>query len=115
MTAMQQRRMRGQGGFTLIELLVVIAILGILAGVVAFAVGGSTDSANKQACATEKKTVETALEAYKVDNGTYPATVAVLQTNNPQYLKDDPTSKWNYVAGSGVVTAKASAFAGKCP
>jgi len=114
MTAMQQRRMRGQGGFTLIELLVVIAILGILAGVVAFAVGGSTDSANKQACATEKKTVETALEAYKADNGTYPASVALLQSGAPQYLKEDASSKWTYVAATGTITARATAFAGKC-
>lgn len=114
MTAMQQRRMRGQGGFTLIELLVVIAILGILAGVVAFAVGGSTDSANKQACATEKKTVETAMEAYKVDKGTYPTTVLALSSSTPQYLKEDPSSKWDYVSGSGVITAKSTAFAGKC-
>ena len=35
-----RRRMQGQSGFTLIELLVVIAILGVLAGVVVFAVGG---------------------------------------------------------------------------
>lgn len=34
------RRPRPQTGFTFIELLVVIAILGILAGVVAFAVDG---------------------------------------------------------------------------
>lgn len=74
---------RGQGGFTLIELLIVIAILGILAGVVVYAVGGTTDTAKKQACKTGRQTVETAVEAFKADNnGTIPDDVDALVTGN---------------------------------
>lgn len=61
----RRRRMMGQGGFTLIELLVVIAILGILAGVVVFAVGGSTDDAARAVCKTEQSTAKTAVAAAK--------------------------------------------------
>ena len=43
-----------QKGFTLVELLVVIVILGILAAVVVFAVGGSTDKAQTSACKAEQ-------------------------------------------------------------
>ena len=87
-------RMRGQGGFTLIELLIVIAILGILAGVVVYAVGGTTDSAKKNACKTEKATIETAAEAFKADSVTsaYPATLAAL---TPKYLKSDPSANFD--------------------
>ncbi len=60
-------------GFTLIELLVVIAILGILAGVVVFAVGGITDRGKTSACMTEVRTVRTALEATYAKTGAYPA------------------------------------------
>ena len=61
-------------GFTLVELLIVIVILGILAGIVVFAVGNLTSNAKTNACATEKSTISTALEAYKAQTGAYPAT-----------------------------------------
>ncbi len=101
MNALKSRaRMRGQGGFTLIELLIVIAILGILAGVVVYAVGGSTESAKKNACTTERDTIDTALEAYKADatTGAYPGDLASL---TPKYLKRAAkTADWNYANGS---------------
>jgi prepilin-type N-terminal cleavage/methylation domain-containing protein len=59
-------------GFTLVELLIVIVILGILAGIVVFAVGNLTSNAKTNACGTEKATISTALEAYKANTGAYP-------------------------------------------
>lgn len=59
-------------GFTLVELLIVIVILGILAGIVVFAVGNLTSNAKTNACATEKSSITTALEAYKAQTGSYP-------------------------------------------
>lgn len=51
-------------GFTLVELLIVIVILGILATVTVFAVRGITDRGQTTACATERKVLNTAVEAY---------------------------------------------------
>jgi prepilin-type N-terminal cleavage/methylation domain-containing protein len=65
-------RTRNQSGFTLIELLVVIVILGVLSGVVVFAVSGIQDRGNAAACKTDKKSVEVAVEAYYAKNGAYP-------------------------------------------
>ena len=110
MNAIESRRMRskGQSGFTLIELLVVIASLGVLAGVVVFAVGGVSATAKQKACATEAKTILTAVEASKADNGgTVPASLAAL---SPTYLKSDPTGNFTYTAGA--ISAPAGKYAG---
>ncbi len=56
-------------GFTLIELLIVIVILGILATVVVFSVRGITDQGQDNACDTDVRTVEVALEAYFAQYG----------------------------------------------
>jgi prepilin-type N-terminal cleavage/methylation domain-containing protein len=59
-----QKKRSGEGGFTLIELLVVIVILGILAAIVVFAIGGLNDSAKTTSCTADRKTLETAEDAY---------------------------------------------------
>jgi prepilin-type N-terminal cleavage/methylation domain-containing protein len=61
-----------EGGFTLIELLIVIVILGILAGIVVFAVQSLTSSSAQASCSADYKTVQTATEAYKAQMGNYP-------------------------------------------
>jgi general secretion pathway protein G len=87
------------GGFTLIELLIVIVILGVLAGVVVFAVSGISDRGDSAACKAEKKTVEVAVEAYYAKNGSYPLTLAVLQAAPDKFL-NGPLSKATFTAGT---------------
>ena len=93
-------------GFTLVELLIVIVILGILAAVTVFAVRGITNEAQTNSCATEERTIETAIEAYNANNQGDATSIANLV---PTYLKDDPfegSRTWD-----GVTPAVGPAFA----
>jgi general secretion pathway protein G len=85
-------RAREEGGFTLIELMIVIVILGILAGIVLFAVGGITDRGTTAACKTDLSTIQTGVEAYYAKQGSYPAHLVPDLTDpagGNQFLKWD--------------------------
>jgi prepilin-type N-terminal cleavage/methylation domain-containing protein len=85
----QLRKLRtDEGGFTLIELLMVIVILGILSGIVVFAVGGITDRGTSAACKSDIKTTSVAVEAYYAQNSRYPAALSDLV---PGFLHSAPT------------------------
>ncbi|HWD77477.1 MAG TPA: prepilin-type N-terminal cleavage/methylation domain-containing protein [Kribbella sp.] len=97
-----------QSGFTLIELLIVIVILGVLSGIVVFAVQGIQDRGVASACKSDVKTVEVAVEAYYAKNGTYPTTQAALTAGTDQFLRSWPSStKYTVALGAtgGTVTA----------
>lgn len=87
MKGTQDGSVTARDGFTLIELLVVIVILGILAGIVVFAVGDITDRGQTSACDSDRKAIETAEEAYFADHNSY-ATVGTLV---PDYLHEMPS------------------------
>lgn len=97
-------------GFTLIELLIVIVILGILAAVVVFAVGGITQDAEENACDAEKRAVETAVEAYRADTGSYPASLTPLLVTGTDdgFLRSTPTFWTVATDGSGDVVSAAT-------
>ncbi len=111
----KRRRMRGQGGFTLIELLVVIAILGVLAGVVVFAIGGINDNSKESACKIEKRTLQTAFQAYRANsasNGQYPTGYNQLV---PGFLESPPdTAKWTTSFAAAPAAAPTLTGVGQC-
>ncbi|MBI4884418.1 MAG: type II secretion system protein [Actinobacteria bacterium] len=84
-------------GFTLVELLIVIVILGILAAVTVFAVRGITDKSQENSCATEKRAIETATEAYFADTGADATAMADLVGT---YLRTDPSARWTLTTGT---------------
>ncbi|TSC95590.1 MAG: putative General secretion pathway protein GspG [Parcubacteria group bacterium Athens1014_10] len=61
-------------GFTLIELLVVIAIIGLLSTLAVTALGGARKKARDARRLSDIKQIQTALEMYASDSGTYPIT-----------------------------------------
>ena len=69
----------GRAGFTLIEVLVVVVILGILAAVIVPRIMGRPEEARRTKAAVDIKAIETALNLYKIDNGSYPTTEQGLE------------------------------------
>jgi len=66
-------------GYTLLEIMVVVFILGLLATIVAPRIMGRTDEARVTAAIANMKSVEQALNLYRLDNGTYPTTEQGLE------------------------------------
>ena len=103
-------------GFTLIELLIVIVILGILAGIVVFAVGTAKSDSVSSSCKADIKTVNTAAEAFKAKNGTYP-TQSELTAGTSAPLRTYPSSteyKIAYAAGTATGNLKADGSGAAC-
>lgn len=95
--------MRSRKGLTLIELLIVVIILGALAAIAIPRITTSATTAKQNACITNVDTLNTSIEMYKMDKGTYPASLTTL-TGDPNYFPDDaPTcpfgSSFPYVMG----------------
>jgi general secretion pathway protein G len=76
---MNSIKKHSERGFTLIEIMVVIIILGILASYVAVRLTGQTEEARRTQAVVQIQGLETALELYKLDNGSYPTTEQGLQ------------------------------------
>jgi prepilin-type N-terminal cleavage/methylation domain-containing protein len=105
---------RTDAGFTLIELLIVVLILGVLSGIVVFAVGAFNTDGQAAACKADAKNVEIASEAFlaktggyasAIDDATHTATTLV----GAKYLKEAPPTANGYTivyaSGTGKVTA----------
>ena len=96
--------MRKQTGFTLIELLVVMAILGMLAALVGPALFGNLSKGQRTTAASQISNLESALDTYRLDVGSYPESLAGLVTNdsgsprwNGPYIRDEevPLDPWD--------------------
>ncbi len=86
--------MKHQKGFTLIELMVVIVILGLLAGLVLPKFLGQEDKAKVEVAKTQIRSLESALDAFKLDNGFYPATDQGLDALNKKPEVGRIPDKW---------------------
>lgn len=89
---LKARRANGEGGFTLIELLIVIIILAILAGIVVFAVGGTSKNAAVAACNSDAKSVETAVEAYDAQMNAFPTMSQLVESTTD--ANGNPVGPW---------------------
>lgn len=96
--------MRKQTGFTLMELLVVMAILAMLAALVGPALFGNIGRGQQTTAASQISNLESALDTYRLDVGSYPESLSGLVTNNSgsprwngPYIRSDevPLDPWD--------------------
>ncbi len=97
-----------QSGFSLIELLVVLVIIGLLVSIAAPRFLDQADKARVQKVRADFKSIETALQIYRLDNFDYPTTEQGLEalvskpTTQPiplhwksgGYLSEMPKDPW---------------------
>lgn len=106
----------GSTGFTYIELMVVIGIILLISSVVLINVNTTRSKLRDTQRLNDMSQLQTALEAYRRDEGTYPAVITPGQaligpTHRVTYLTkvpDDPNSAQNYTytpVGSGTYTS----------
>jgi general secretion pathway protein G len=84
----------GRSGFTLIELLVVIAIIATLAAVVAPAVFRNVGDAKVSAAKSQIEIFAMALNSYRLDNDSYPATDQGLEALRTLPASGDVPRNW---------------------
>jgi len=94
-----------QSAFTLIELLLVLVILAVLAAVVVPKFTNRSEQARITAAKTDISSIETALDAFEVDNGRYPssderldalvtAPAGLTNWHGPYIKRGVPTDPW---------------------
>jgi type II secretion system protein G len=72
-------------GFTLIELLVVVAIIGVLATIVLSSLSDARARSRDAKRLADIRTIQTALEVYHLDNGSYPLPSDVSYSSNSSW------------------------------
>lgn len=98
-------------GFTLIELLVVIAIISILAALLMANFVGVRQRGRDAQRKSDLRQIQTALELYRADNGSYPASLSSCgnsfvynSTTYMQKIPCDPLQKTSYNYSSNGTT-----------
>lgn len=107
-----RKKIRKSGGFTLIELLIVVAIIGIFAALLMANFIGVRQRARDGQRKSDLRQIQSALELYRSDIGSYPLTLAFPSCGDPltsggstymQKIPCDPLGEAYQYSGSSTV------------
>ena len=86
-----------KAGFTLIEIMLVVIIIGILAAVVVGRFAGHGEKARRNATRMSIKNICVAIEAYELENGSWPESISDLTRATEDHaapLSEVPVDAW---------------------
>jgi general secretion pathway protein G len=91
-----------RGAFTLIEVMLVVAIIGLIAAIAVPRMVFRMDEAQTKTTRVQIRELESAIDMFRLDNGTYPASLADLVVRPADartwptggYLKEVPRDAW---------------------
>lgn len=89
-----KRSFREEKGFTLIEIMVVLIIIGLLAGIVVPKLMGRTEEAKRTKTMVQIKNLQSSIDLYKLDSGSYPTTDQGLQALVEKPAIGEIPKKW---------------------
>lgn len=87
-------RLERPSGFTLLEIIVVVIVLALLAGLVAPQIFGRLTEARSTTARTQIELLGTALDSYRLDNGTYPTTEQGLAALREPPVRPPVPANW---------------------
>jgi general secretion pathway protein G len=87
-------KLNKQGGFTLVEVMVVVVILGILAAIIVPKIMSRPEQARIVKAKQDILAIESALDLYKLDNGSYPSTDQGLEALVTKPTTPPTPSNW---------------------
>ena len=98
------RRMKIKKGYTLIEMLIVVAIVGILASLAFANIQSYRNKAQKYACITNLRTIESNMSLWAINNGKNAEDQVTMADLVPKHLMTTPycpldAAKEGYILG----------------
>jgi len=90
----ENKRRQRAAGFTLIEILLVVVIIGMLATIAAINVPKFLGQGREGKARADVSAIATAINAYNMIEGKYPASLSALTEGNDPFLQTLPKDPW---------------------